>query len=179
MEEKMAIKRVPVFASIILLTVLLSLPWNSMAAQPVELPDKTKVELSATCPVCDMKLEASTTGIAAVVFSDGKVVGLDGPRDLLVYFLSPDKYGFDPKNIKNIFVAEFGSKKMIDAKKAFFVIGEEVHEGMGPEVQAFSKKEDAEKHKADKNAKNVVAFEEVTMKDVAAKKKILKMKHGH
>jgi nitrous oxide reductase accessory protein NosL len=51
---------------------------------------------------------------------------------------------------------------------------------MGPEAIPFSKKEDAEKFKAEHKAKTVAPFSMVTLTDLqAGKKKMLKMKHGH
>lgn len=144
----------------------------------LDLPDGSKLDLSQPCPVCEMKLEASVVGQAAAIFTDGKVVGFDGPGDLLRYYLAPAKYGFDPKNIKNMYVTEYGTKKLIDAKQAFFVVGSELSGEMGPELAAFATKEAAEKFKADHKGKNVVNFAGVTADDLVSKKKKMKMEHG-
>ena len=147
-------------------------------AATLDLPDGSKLDLSVACPVCEMKLESSVVGQAAIVFADGKVVGFDGPGDLFRYFLAPDKYHFDPKNIKHLFVTEYGTKKFLDAKQAFFVVGSELSGEMGPELAAFSTKEAAEKFKTDHKGKNVVAFSAVTPDDLVIKKKKMKMEHG-
>jgi len=41
----------------------------------------------------------------------------------------------------------------------------------------FSKKEDAEKFKSEHHGKNVAAYVQITLGDLASKKKMLKMKH--
>jgi len=151
---------------------------GAAGAAALDLPDGSKLDLSAACPVCEMKLEMSVVGQAAAVFADGKVVGFDGPGDLLRYFLAPEKYHFDPKNIKHLFVTEYGTKKFIDAKQAFFVVGSELSGEMGPELAAFATKEAAEKFKSDHKGKNVVAFSGVTADDLVSKKKKMKMEHG-
>jgi copper chaperone NosL len=156
--------------------LLLASPVLSMAADTAALPDGSKLDLSGLCPVCGMKVGAGTLGPAAVVFKDGKVVPLDGPGDFFRYVLSPSKYKFDPANIKTTFVTEYGTKKFIDPKSAFFVVGSDVTGGMGPEAIPFAKKEDAEKFKAAHHGKSVLGYAEVTLIDLKAKKKMMKMK---
>lgn len=160
------------------LAIVASAPLISVAAQTVDLPDGSKLDLSTSCPVCNMKLEDSKLGVAAVVFNDGKVVGFDSAGDMFRYVLAPVKYSISAGNIKNIFVTEHGTKKFMDAKQAFFVVGSEVQEGMGAEVVAFSKKEDAEKFNSEKKGKRVAAYAAVTLDDVKSQKKMLKMEPG-
>ncbi|MFH1116833.1 MAG: nitrous oxide reductase accessory protein NosL [Pseudomonadota bacterium] len=147
-------------------------------ADAVDLPDGSKLDPAAICPVCTMKVGAGKLGPAAVVFKDGKVVSLDGSGDLFRYLLSPSKYGFNPSDIKALFATDYGTKKFVDAKAAFYVLGSDLTGGMGPEAIAFSKQEDAEKFKAEHKAKRVAPFSMVTLNDLqAGKKKMLKMKH--
>jgi copper chaperone NosL len=157
------------------LAIVASAPLVSVAAQTVDLPDGSKLDLSTSCPVCNMKLEDSKLGVAAVVFNDGKVVGFDSAGDMFRYVLSPVKYSASTGNIKNMFVSEHGTKKLLDAKQAFFVIGSEVQAGMGAEVIPFSKKEDAEKYSSANKGKRVAAYAEINVDDVKSSKKMLKM----
>jgi copper chaperone NosL len=172
MSSKM--KCVLVVAVALLITRLFAL---IAAAATLDLPDGAKLDLSTECPVCNMKLESSTLGPAAVVFKDGKVVGFDGPGDMFRYVLDPKKYGFDAAGIKDLYVTEHGTKNFIDAKKALYVVGSDVSGGMGPEVVPFSKKDDAEKFKSEHHGKNVASYIQITLDDLASKKKMLKMKH--
>jgi len=146
-------------------------------AQSVETPDGSKIELPATCPVCEMKIASDSDLRAAIVFADGKVVPFDKISDFFRYLLAPDTFGFDPKNIKKTFVLEHESKKLIEPKDAVFVLGAETAPMMGPEMEAFLKKEDAEKFVSDAKDKKVLAFSQVSLQDVAPKKKMMKMKH--
>ncbi len=156
---------------------VLVLPLTLRAADMVTLPDGSKLDLSQSCPVCHMKVGGGSLGHAAAVFKDGKVLGFDGPGDMFRYVLEPSKYSFDPANITHLYVAEYGSPKLIDAKSAFFVVGSDFMGSMGPDVAPFATKEAAEKFKAAHHGKGVVAFSGVTMKDLAGKKKMMKMGH--
>jgi copper chaperone NosL len=152
-------------------------------ADTVDLPDGAKLDLSVPCPVCNMKVGAGKLGPAAIVFKDGKVVGFDGSGDFFRYLLDPKKYGFDPANIKKVFVTRYGTKNFIDAKQAFFVMGSDMKGTMGPEAVAFAKKEDAQKFSSEHHGKKVAAFSEVKPDELRLAKKMLKMKmkmeHGH
>ncbi len=158
---------------------VLALPLTLWAAEMVDLPDGSKVDLSQPCPVCHMKAGGGALGYAAAVFKDGKVVGFDGPGDLFRYLLEPSKYSFDPANITHLYVTEYGSPKLIDAKTAFFVVGSDFTGSMGPDAAPFATKEAAEKFKTEHHGKGVVAFSGVTLADLASKKKMMKMDHGH
>jgi len=167
-------------SSVLLMMVLLGIAACAMTpqayAQTVELPDGSMLDLSLVCPTCNMKVGASTLGPAALVLADGKVIGFDGTGDLFRYVLEPQKHRLDTTSIKNVFVTEYGTQTFIDAKKAFYVTGSDVTGHMGPDVVAFSKKGDAEKFMADHNGVKVVTYSEVTLDDLKAKKKMLKMK---
>ena len=170
MSSKM--KCVLVVAVALLITPLFAL---IAAAATLDLPDGAKLDLSVPCPVCGMKPEESKLGPAAAVFKDGKVIGFDAPGDMFRYVLDPKKYGFDAGNVKDLFVTEHGTKNFIDAKKALYVVGSDVTGDMGPEVVPFSKKEDAEKFKSEHHGKNVASYIQITLDDLASKKKMLKL----
>jgi len=151
-------------------------PVIAWAADVVDLPNGSKLDLAQICPVCNMNLKGGEFGPAALVFDDGKVVGFDGPGDLFRYLLDPSKYGFDAAKIKEAYVTDHETKKLIDAKKAFFVTGTTLTGGMGREVIPFSGKEAAEKFKTDHHGTNVAAYAEVKSEDVKSQKKMLKIK---
>ncbi|MFH0824918.1 MAG: nitrous oxide reductase accessory protein NosL [Pseudomonadota bacterium] len=152
---------------------------NAAAAEEkVSLPDGSSFDSKINCPVCNMPPGSNPQGAAAVVFKDGKVVGLDGTRHMFIYLRSPEKYGIKPEEVREVFVPEWGSKKFLSAKSAFFMLGGDVKGNMGWEAIAFSKKEDAEKFKVDHVGIKVATFDEVRLSDVQAKKR-LKMEGGH
>jgi nitrous oxide reductase accessory protein NosL len=146
------------------------------AAQEVALPDGSKVQLPVICPVCEMKIESDSAVLGALVFADGKVVLFDNISEFFSYLLSPQTFGFDTNNIKKSFVVDHESKKFIDPKDSFYVIGPETVPMMGPEMNAFSKKEKAEKFASGAADKKVLAFSEVSLQDVGPRKKVLRLK---
>ncbi len=148
-------------------------------AETLELPDGSKADLGQSCPVCGMKVTMAKIGQAAVVFKDGKVVVTDGPRDMFKFILDPKKYDFDPASIKEIYVTDYATKKIVDGKKAYYVIGSDVMGSMGKAPIPFLDQSKAEELSKSKNGQKVIPFEEVTLNDVAPKRKMLKMEHGH
>lgn len=163
---------------VVALAALVLAPVTSMAAQTVDLPDGSKLDLGASCPICNMGLESSTLGPAAVIFKDGKVVGFHSAGHMFAYILAPVKHSISTENIKNTYVTDDGTKKFVDAKQAFFVVGSDVMGSMGPDLVAFAKKEDAEKFSSEHKGKRVASYAEVTLADVKSEKKMLKMEHG-
>ncbi len=159
----------------------LLLLWSTTSyAEPfADLPDGSKLDLGAICPICHMKIEASMIGPAAIVMKDGTVKGFDAAGDLLRYYLEPKAHDLDIDKIKDIYVTEYGTRKFINGKKAFYVTGSDLQQGMGPELAPFANKEDAEKWKAQHSGSGVVDFNKVTLNDLKAKKKRMKMDHGH
>jgi nitrous oxide reductase accessory protein NosL len=163
--------------SVFLMVVLATFVSQGWADPMAELPDGSKLDLATTCPVCGMKLEASLLGPAAIVLKDGSVKGFDAAGDLFRFMFDPKKYSFDANNVKNICVTEYGTKKFIDGKTAFYVVGTDLQQGMGAEVAPFANKEDAEKFKEQHKGTGVVEFAKVTADDLKSKKKMLKMQH--
>ncbi len=163
-----------VFASILCMA-------GTATAKVMELPDGSKLDTSGECPICHMGVEHGVPGPAAVVFNDGKVIGFDGAGDMFRYILDPGKYGFEAGNIKHVYVTDDTTKKFLDAKSAFYVLESDVQATMGSEVVPFSKKEDAEKFKAEHKGEKIVAYSEITPEALKPKKKMLKLKpdSGH
>jgi copper chaperone NosL len=147
------------------------------AADLLQLPDGSKIELATKCPVCGMVIGgtegqgASVTfkdghvagfhGVAAAVFKDGHVVGFEGARCLFIYNSVPQNYDVDVKNIARQFVTDFTTKKLVDLSKAFLVLGSNVKGPMGYELIPFSSKEDAAKFAAENEGKWIVQLHEV------------------
>lgn len=172
----MKLKPVALFVSVAILVITAAVPAE---ADSVTLPDGSKLDLSVPCPVCNMNVGSTKLGPAAVVFNDGKVVGFDGAGDFFRFVLDPKKFTFDTANIKTMFVTQYGTKNFIDVKQAFFVLGSDVKGTMGPDAVAFAKREDARKFASEHHGKKIASFNEVTLTDLKAAKKMLKMKHGH
>ncbi|MBI4962435.1 MAG: nitrous oxide reductase accessory protein NosL [Desulfomonile tiedjei] len=188
-------KEVRKTSSLGLITLAVSLiafaaPLHSSAEDLAPLPDGSKVDLSAHCPVCGMTvggdLGATTTysyrdgkpigfaGVAAAVFKDGHVVGFEGARCLFIYSAVPKRFNIEVENIARRFVTDFPSGKMVDVANTFLVLGSSVKGPMGYEVISFPTVEEAEKFKSEFGAKRVVQMGTVEFKDVERKGPSLK-----
>jgi copper chaperone NosL len=148
------------------------------AADTLRLPDGNKLDLGTACPVCSMKTGGGQIGPAALVLKDGKVVGFDGPGDLFRYILQPGKFGVNSADIKNVFVTDYKTKKLMDAKEAVYVLGSEIMTDMGLEAVPFESKESAEEFKTSHKGKIIAPFSDVEFVALASPKKMLKMRHG-
>ncbi|MDQ7781865.1 MAG: nitrous oxide reductase accessory protein NosL [Desulfomonilaceae bacterium] len=164
----------------VLTMVMASVPVSSIAAEMLDLPDGTKVDLVATCPVCGMTVggpegEGVTItyrkgrvvgfgGVAATVFRDGKVVGFDGARCLFVYNSIPSRFEVDVADMTHQYVTDFVTKKMIEVERAFLVLGSDVKGRMGYEMIPFTNKGDAEKFASEHNGKWIVQLQSVVQR---------------
>lgn len=101
---------------------------------------------------------------ASVVLRDGGHRYFDGPKDLFTYYFDPGKYERSRKqgDIVGIKVTDYYTLAVIDAGRAFFVVGSKVLGPMGAELVPFAKKTDAEGFQRDHGGKPPLTFREVT-----------------
>jgi nitrous oxide reductase accessory protein NosL len=127
------------------------------------------VSKDTRCAVCGMFVAKYPTWICRIKEKNGKVKYFDGPKDMLAYYFSPGKYGgTNQGDIKDILVKDYYSLKMIDGRKAFYVIGSDVYGPMGNEFVPFSSKEAAKSFAKDHKAKMVLEFKQITASQVRA-----------
>jgi len=102
-----------------------------------------------SCPVCRMKVRASDDWTAEIYYKDGTKVMFESPVHMLAFNLAPEEFQpnaahNDPANIDRIMVKDYQTKQPFDARQATLVFESKVEGPMGPDVVAFSKREDAE-----------------------------------
>jgi copper chaperone NosL len=116
------------------------------------------------CPVCGMFVAKYTHWLAEVVFKDGTYAVFDGPKDMFKYYLNLQKYASSKKSadITGIYVTEYYSTKLLDARKLFFVIGSNVYGPMGDEFVPLSSEADAREFMRDHKGTQLLKFQEVT-----------------
>lgn len=181
-----------VVSAILLVPVAAMLCFAQGHQELMALPDGSKVDLAATCPVCGMRVGGDLTGgatysyrdgklagfagAAAAVFKDGHVVGFEGARCLFIYNTVPKRFGIDVSDIVRRYVTDFETKKMIDVSGVFFVLGSSMKGPMGYDLVAFSSGEKAEKFKSRYHGKRVVKMNTIHEKDVERKRGVLKLK---
>jgi copper chaperone NosL len=116
------------------------------------------------CAVCGMFVAKYKEWVASIVYKDGATVFFDGPKDLFIYYLTPEKYdpGRKRGEVAAVYVTDYYTLAMIDGREAYFVLGSNVLGPMGKELVPFAKKEDAEAFLGDHGGKQLLRFGEVT-----------------
>ena len=121
------------------------------------------------CPVCGMFVAIYPDIVAEIIFKDGTYAVFDGCKDMFRYYLNMKKYN-PSKNINDIdsiYVHEYYDLKIIEGRKAYYVVGSNVHGPMGRELVPFRSEEDASAFKYDHKGK-ILRFGDVTEEVVKA-----------
>ena len=143
----------------ILYLLFLSVPLSFAA-------DKKPVVVKKTdkCPVCGMLVAGYKTWIAEIIFNDGTYAVFDGPKDMFRYYLNVKKYNPSKTaaDISNIYVTEYYTTEMMDARKVFFVQGSDVNGPMGPELIPLTTEAAAKDFMKDHKGSRILKFSEVT-----------------
>ena len=132
---------------------------NAFAEDKVPLQPSKKDK----CPVCGMFVYKYPDWVAEIVFKDGSTAFFDGAKDLFKYYFNLKKYN-PTKSIEDIaaiYVTEYYDMKIIDARKAFFVVGSDVYGPMGKELIPLVNKADAEAFMKDHKGRRILKFEEI------------------
>ncbi|TAN44762.1 MAG: nitrous oxide reductase accessory protein NosL [Nitrospirae bacterium] len=116
------------------------------------------------CPVCGMFVAKYPDFTAGIVFKDGSHAVFDGVKDMFKYYFNMKKYNPSKKaeDIGSVFVTEYYGLGPVDARKAFFVFGSDVHGPMGRELIPFEKMSDATGFMKDHRGKRILKFSEIT-----------------
>ena len=115
------------------------------------------------CPVCGMFVAKYPDWTASIQFKDGSRSYFDGVKDLLKFYLAPDKYGSRPGNIPvAIGVKDYYSLEMVDGRSAYYVIGSDVLGPMGKELIPFARQADAAEFLRDHRGSRILRFKELT-----------------
>lgn len=116
------------------------------------------------CPVCGMFITKYPSWTAALSFSDGTHAYFDGAKDLFVYLNNLPRYakGRTSAMVAGIWVKDYYSLRMIDAKSSWYVIGSTVYGPMGHELIPFVKQADAQEFMKDYDGKRIIRYPEIT-----------------
>jgi copper chaperone NosL len=131
-----------------------------LRSEPVELP---KPGVKDTCPVCGMFVAKYPDWVATVLYKNGHAHHFDGAKDLFKYLQDLPKWapGHEKQNIIKIGVTEYYSVSLIDAHKAFYVIGSDVLGPMGHELIPLETLDDAREFIKDHKGVKILRFDEV------------------
>ncbi len=129
------------------------------------------------CPVCGMFVAKYPQWVAAITLEDGKRYYFDGVKDMLAYYFAPQDFGgtAGQKN-KEIEVTEYYRQQLIEAEKAWYVIGSDVLGPMGHELIPFASKAAAENFKKDHHGTEIILFQDITAERIDSMRQGHKMK---
>jgi len=115
------------------------------------------------CPVCGMFVSKYPEWYSEIIFKDGSHALFDGSKDMFRYYLDIKKYN-PAKNVNDIdslYVMEYYSVKLIDARTAYYVVGSDIMGPMGKELVPFATEEDASVFTKDHKGR-IIRFKDVT-----------------
>ncbi len=150
-------KQLKPFLQVIILSLFLT---QTALSEMLDLP---KPGIRDTCPVCGMFVAKYPEWVATVVYKSGHSHHFDGAKDLFKYLQDLSKWapGHELKNITSIGVTEYYSLSLINARKAYFVIGSDVLGPMGHELIPLVTLEDAKEFLADHEGAQILTFDQV------------------
>ena len=135
------------------------------------------VQRSTRCPVCGMYPYRTPQWMAQIVFNDQTASTFDSPVDMFRFLNNMIVFDKQHKlaDVGAIWVADYGTKAWVDAKKAFYVIGSKALGPMNdPNLPAFATREAADAHIKAQGGK-LLQFGEVTREVI----KSLSGQHKH
>jgi nitrous oxide reductase accessory protein NosL len=126
---------------------------------------------SGYCPVCKMKVNAADRYASEIVYTDNTKLLFESQGDLLWFYFAPDfpqperfdvsATQADHRNIARILVKDYNTTSQIEGREAMLVYKSKVQSLMGPDVFAFTNRDEAEKFAA-VNGGRVMTFGELT-----------------
>jgi len=129
---------------------------------PAQLSDST--DQPDRCPVCGMFVSKYPEWIARINFTSGPPALFDGPKDFFKFYFFRNQYCDEKeqkRQIESIFVTDYYTVQLIDAKNAAYVVGSDVLGPMGHELVPFESGTAAHEFSGDHSGR-VLGFEQIT-----------------
>lgn len=159
-----------VVMTVLIVGLLPSMVFSAVSESVAPVTDQDR------CAVCGMFVGKYPAWVTQLKMSDGKVMMFDGPKDMLVYYFSPEEYGGGDVKVADIIVKDYYTQQWVDGREAVYVTGSDVFGPMGDELVPFSSREAAENFLKDHHGKQILTFDEVTPDLVQGMRKGHKMK---
>ena len=130
-----------------------------------EILGKTYEEISKlvqeVCPIKNVDIDKHKDWAGYVELKDGSIVALSSSKYTFAYMLIVQKReGQD--SVKNIYVTDYKSKKLIDAKTAYYVFGSNIMSVGGDDLIPFALESDAKEFFKVNNGKQIYRFDRMT-----------------
>jgi len=108
------------------------------------------------CPIKSVDIKKYTDWLGYIEYTDGKIVAMSSPKYTFAYYIEELK---EKKDIKAIYVTDFKTKKIIDAKTAYYVFGSNMMSIGGDDVIPFAKEVDAKEFFQERHGKQIYKFD--------------------
>ena len=113
------------------------------------------------CPIKNVDIDKHKDWAGYVELKDGSIVALSSSKYTFDYMLIEQKReGQD--SVKSIYVTDYKSKKLIDAKTAYYVFGSNIMSVGGDDLIPFSLENDAKEFFKVNNGKQIYRFDRMT-----------------
>ena len=154
--KKPHVVRAVTICLIFLMTIAASAPAADFGPAEVKKDDR--------CAVCGMFVVKYKPWVAQIIFADSSYAAFDGPKDMFKYYLNLARYAPSKKasDIRAVYVTEYYSAKLMDARTMFFVTGSNVLGPMGDELVPVASEEKAKEFLRDHHGRGILRFQEVT-----------------
>ncbi len=131
---------------------------DSVGTAKIQVPEKAK------CLVCGMYAALYPDCTAEIVTTDGTQLYFDGVKDMMKFYLEPNRYhaALEARQIADLRVSDYYKLKAIDARKAWYVVGSNVFGPMGNELIPFRTEDEAETFSQDHSGDSIVGFDQIT-----------------
>jgi len=130
--------------------------WDTQrVVQKAPLEKHIVVHKEDKCPVCGMFVYKYPKWATEIRYDDTKYV-FDGVKDMM-------KYYFEHRDgIQEILVRDYYTQKVIDATKAYYVIGSDIYGPMGNELITFHDEKSAKTFYLDHRGTKILRFNAIT-----------------
>lgn len=135
----------------------LALPVKAVPAGP-----ETEVGAKERCPVCGMFVAKYPAWLSQIRLAGGGVKFFDGVKDMMAYYHAPKAFGGSGEAVAGMWVRDYYSLEWLEAEKASYVLGSDVHGPMGHEFIPFASRAAAENFLKDHKGTRILRFDEIS-----------------
>lgn len=112
------------------------------------------------CPVKNVKIGKYKKWLGFIEFDNGDILAISSPKYTFFYY-NKNK---NSSNITNVYVTDFNSGSIIDAKMAFYVFGSKIASIGGDDVVPFEKESEAMEFLEKNSGKKIYKFDRMDEK---------------
>ena len=112
------------------------------------------------CPIKNVDIDKHKDWAGFVELKDGSIVALSSSKYTFAYMLIEQKK--DDKSVLNVYVTDYKTKKIIDAKTAYYVFGSNIMSVGGDDVIPFALESDAKEFYKEKHGRQIYRFDRMT-----------------